>query len=84
MYKVKISIPQKRAKMISDETFSTVKDAGSFIQLSINRQYEMCSRGWGLVSINETTKGLNKEVIFSPACIVLSKPLRLIFQIIEL
>ena len=81
--KVRVKIPQKRLQMLSDETFETIESVKSFIQKSIDRQYILCIKGWGLVSISETEINNVKTVVFSPACIALGKPLKVIFEIIN-
>ena len=81
--KVRIKIPQKRLQMISNETFVNTDEANMFIQKSIDRQYALCCKGWGLTSVNESESNNIKNVIFTPACTVLGKPLKVTFEILN-
>jgi len=84
MYKIKVKIPQKRLQQISNDTFETKEKASEFIQMSINRQYALCCKGWGLVASKQETNNNITKATFSPACYVLSKPLNVFFEIITL
>lgn len=81
MYKVKIRIPQKRLQQCSIENYNSETDAKKFIQISIDRQYALCMRGWGLTAVSTQENGNNIIATYTPACTVLGRPLTIFFSI---
>lgn len=82
MFKVYASYGRKR--MVSNESYATKDDAEKFICDSIERQYRLCCKGWGLCDydVKEKDNGYVYEVTYKP-CLTIFKNLKMIFKIIE-
>jgi hypothetical protein len=82
MFKVYASYGRKR--MVSNETYATKEDAKNFIDVSIERQYALCCKGWGLCDyeVEELHNGYFYKATFKP-CLTLFKNLIMRYRIEE-
>lgn len=87
MYKIKVTAQRGKGKirrMESAENYTTVEAAADFIEKSIERQYFLCVKGWGMVAQYEHVKNDVKTVDFFPASPLFGSGLRLTFRVIEI
>lgn len=87
MYKIKVTAQRGKGKirrMESTENYTTAEAAADFIEKSIERQYFLCVKGWGMVAQYEHVKNDVKTVDFFPVSPLLGSGLRLTFRVIEI
>lgn len=87
MYKIKVTAQRGKGKirrMESTENYTTAEAAADFIEKSIERQYYLCVKCWGMVAQYEHVKNDVKTVDFFPASPLLGSGLRLTFRVIEI
>lgn len=87
MYKIKVTAQRGKGKirrMESAENYTTAEAVADFIEKSIERQYLLCAKGWGIVAQYEHVKNDVKTVDFFPVSPLLGSGLRLTFRVIEI